>query len=216
MSHLVHVLGIDPGSEKSALASASIDLDEPAISPPWGLEWHPIVRWATWGCRYSDNQDLVRSFRPFNWGECPYGIVVVETLSGVYGGHAASEQLRADRWGARIAQQVVSSSVTDGMQLDAFPETPIIEVAASTSYASVVPVRPKRNKRDSVLRNEVWSWYGGRAKAKGTKKSPGPCYGWNIHMYDAAATLVWAFQPGGVARQMMEENRPPAWPPLFD
>ncbi len=53
----------------------------------------------------------------------------------------------------------------------------------------------KRNTRDAELRDVLVHRYGGdKATAVGTKKAPGPCFGFNSHLWAALALAVTALE----------------------
>lgn len=194
---MLTVTAVDPGPERSGVVSAWVDLDEPMLEKPWGVQF-------TSG-QVLANDEVVSNIRRSGVG---YHVMVVETIKGLFArrrgkskkptAHAGADQLAADRWGARIAQEYLSHRERQGYA------GLYLQPTAAGSLAAVCGGKPDGVSRDTAIRRGMYDMFGGRKAALGTKASPGPLHGWtgedSVHILDAAALVIWAFQPGGPAR----------------
>lgn len=193
----MRALCIDPGSTASAVVEVEVGLR--SLAPPWGIDPlsgfdlpNEVAREMLLAWR-----DEVRDYRK---------VLVIETMPTVFGGAAARDQLKTERWAGRF------------MEASGRREEHIIEVASASAKTATVG---KANADDPQVRAALLAAYGDKVRkckrcnggarkspcpvscADGWESPPGPLQGWTgSHLFRALALAWAAFRPGGVAEDL--------------
>lgn len=201
----MRALCIDPGSTRSGVVE--VEIGPLVLDPPWGIV--PL------SAEEVDNDVIVRRWHNGTYAPGDYPVLVIETMPTVFGGMAARDQLRAERWAGRFIEAHASRAWAGEADC-------IVEVARASAKAAVAG---SARANDAAVRRALIDLYGGdaaafgeRCKCGGKRKSPCPygCAdnsgwitppgvfsGWTgSHGFAALALAHAAFRPGGTAEHL--------------
>lgn len=201
-------IAIDPGSKSSSLVQFTVG--KTGFAPPWGI--------LPYGAGDYQNEvvanALAREPRPAD-------VLVIEAMPTVFGGAAARDQLKAERWGGRFVQAYLSAFrrvAGEGL---------VVECSSASAKSATVG-KAKVKGADAKVRRALIDIYGGddvafgvrckKCKCKGwTGRGRAPCaacgetgwstlrgplHGWTgSHVFRALACAHAAFRPGGLINQ---------------
>lgn len=176
-------LAIDPGSKKSGWVLALIpfapdlkDLHGRSARLPEVVE-----------CGVSTNDEVLHRIAASRevYRRALYRVAIERFAFS--GGNAGMETFDACHWGGRMAQTAV--------RFGADVYRPFRRDAIIAAVGKAV-----RGKTDSAVITGICQLYGGdRSKVVGTKKAPGPLYGFKSHIWAAMAVLLAAAYYGAGA-----------------
>lgn len=157
------VIGVDPGTKESALT----------VYDPARLR---VVSSAT-----EDNDTIIQQLRYLHESYRPDSILAIEQMVSTYRTAVGGETLETIWWAGRFYQDWFATSPNTVHRV---PRESVRKHFAIALKANI------RHVGDPEIRRAIFDRWGGKERAVGLKKSPGPLFGMKGHEYAALAVAI--------------------------